>query len=82
MPVVVLPGEVDLHDVGVGQRGRCLGLTNEPLQEGGILAELLGEDLDGHEAVEGLVAAFVDHSHPSPAKLRNDLVRPDSFRHV
>jgi hypothetical protein len=82
MAVVVLPGEVDLHDVRMRERSRRLGFTDEALQEGGILGQVLGENLDGHETIERLVAPFVDHSHPTAPELRNHLVRSDFFRHV
>ena len=54
---------VDDRDVGVLEGGGGLGLAQEALAPVGVLRELLGEDLEGHFAVE----LGVDRHGPSAA---------------
>ena len=54
---------VNLHDVGVDQRGGGLGLELEPLQVGPIAGQLRLEDLDGHAAFQPLLLGQIDLGH-------------------
>ncbi len=61
--VVVLTPVVDRDDARVVQVGSCLGLSAEALDERGLGGELRKEHLDGHGAVEQLVARQEDVGH-------------------
>jgi hypothetical protein len=72
---VVLGDVVDRHDVRVrGEAGGGARLALEALAGTLVLAEVLGEDLDGDGAVEQLVVGFPDTGHPAVRDVANDLV--------
>ena len=62
---------VNDDDVLVLTAGGGPGLGQEPVD---VLDPLLGEQLDGHEAVELVVPGQVDLSHPAASELANELV--------
>ena len=75
--VVVPPGLADvdrLDDVGVVELGGRLAFLVEALDELGVLAEPLGQDLDRHGAVEAELLGLVDGGHRPGAELAEDLV--------
>ena len=61
-------------NVRVVQAGDGLRLTLEPLLQIGIGGDMLGEDFNGHGAVQAGVAGFVDLAHAPRADGREDLV--------
>ena len=54
--------------------GHGPGLRVEALDKGRLLGGLGREDLEGHDAVEGLLAGLVDHAHAALAQELEDLV--------
>jgi hypothetical protein len=54
-------------------------LAQKSLDVGGILGEVLAEDLDGDETVEGFFVRLVDDAHSAPSKLGNDPVMAQSI---
>ena len=59
---------VDLHDVGVDQRGGRLGLELESLEVGSIAGQLRLEDLDGHAPLEAFLLGQIDFGHRPAAQ--------------
>ena len=70
-----LADRVNRDDVRVGQLGGRLGLAGEPLADVLLEGELGWKNLDGHAALEPLVAGPVHHTHPAAADLALDGVR-------
>ena len=63
----------DRYDVRVVQLGDRLGLALEPFH--GILVgnACEAEDFEGHFPLERELLGFIDHAHPAPADLADDL---------
>ena len=62
-----VPHLVDLHDIGMHQRGGGLGLALEPLQVGLVVRQFRPEDLDGNPTFQVALLGKVDFGHrPSP----------------
>jgi hypothetical protein len=66
--VAVAADVVDRDDVGVAQPRGGAGLAAKALEEFGLAAELLAEDLDGDRPPEGRVLGGVDDRHPALAE--------------
>ena len=64
---------VDLHDVGVHQRGGGLGLALETLQIGLVAGQLRLEDLDRHPAFQRALLGQVDLGHGPAAQAAEQL---------
>ena len=81
---------VERQDVRVAERGDGLRLLREQHQPRGIGSECLEEDLDGHFALQPLVARAVDHARSARPDLLENLIvtqrlaqhREDRRRHV
>ena len=58
-----VPDLVDLHDIGVHQRGGGLGLALEPLEVGLVVGQFRPEDLDRHPAFQGALLGKIDFGH-------------------
>ena len=78
---VLLAVVVDGDDVRVVQAGRGLGLALEALAQRVVGAELGGDRLDRHEAVQDRVVGLVDLAHRALTDLFKDLVLPDLLEH-
>ena len=65
---LVQPGVEDLHDVGVDQARGCLRLALEARHEGGVLGQVLGQQLDRHPPLQALVEGEVDGRHAAEAQ--------------
>ena len=65
---------MDLGDVRVIQRGERLGFAREADVAVRVMRERLGQDFDGHVAIELGVARAEDLAHAAFAKQRGDLV--------
>ena len=61
-------------DVGMVERGCGLGFLDEPLLALRVGQLLVGEDLDGHDAVEMGVLRLVDGAHAAFADFLQDVV--------
>jgi hypothetical protein len=74
----------DAGDVRVQQGGRVAGLAPEALDELGVLGQLLGQDLDRHDAPEHLVVGPVHGAHAAPGQPLAEQVAAaqQSLRHV
>ena len=75
---VVLADLVDLHDVGVLQAGRRLGLTPEAGQLLGVGLVAGSQQLQGHDPIQGHLPGLVDHTHSAAAQLRQEFITPGS----
>ena len=64
-------------DVGVIQRGRCLGLAQESRLGFFVVEEVLGEEFEGDGEFEGGVLSFVDDAHAAFAEFGDDAVTVD-----
>src|SRR5262245_4622206 len=62
-------------DVGVVERGRCLGFKDEPLFPIEVGDLVGGQHLQCGEAIEASVARLVHLAHSASAEGGNDLVR-------
>ena len=71
--IAPLPELMDGHDVRVVQGGQGLGFGFEALGEFRVGRERLREELEGDEAVEGLLAGLEDRPHAAPADELDDL---------
>jgi hypothetical protein len=67
-PVDVKDGD----DVGVVEGRSGLGLPHEALPPVGVADGLVGEDLEGHQALKPGVEGAVDHAHSAGAHLLPD----------
>ena len=72
--VPVRPLVVDLHDVRMGQPGRCAGLSNEPGGELVVVREVGVHHLDGDVPIQAPVQRLVDGRHPSAGYSRPDQI--------
>ena len=70
----IAPRVVDLDDVGVLEAGGRLRLAAEARDEGLVLGQVLGQQLDGHPPLEHLVHREVDRRHPAGAEPALDAV--------
>ena len=59
---------VNLHDVGVDQRGGRLGLQLEPLQIDPIAGQFRLEDFDGHPPLQPFLLGQIDFGHRPAAQ--------------
>jgi len=77
LPLVLLD-RIDRADVRVieGRGGTRLAL--EPLQGGGVLLEILGQELERHPASEPRVLGLVHDAHPTAAELTSHTVVGDA----
>ena len=74
---VELADVVDVDDVRVAEPGGGLRLGLEAADQLGR-GQVAGQDhLHGHGAVEALLPGLVDHAHPAPADLADQLVRAE-----
>ena len=78
----ILAHRVDLDDVGVVEASGALRLAQESLDIVGVLFQVLTEDLDGDESVEGLLVSPVNDSHAAAAELGDDAVVADTIQHL
>ena len=74
---LILGDRVDLDDVGMAQGGGALRLPDESLDVFGVLLEVVSEQLDGDESIEGFLVGLEDDAHPTAAEFRHDLVVTD-----
>jgi hypothetical protein len=58
-----LAAVIDGDDVGMAEAGRGRRLAAEPLHEAGVAGVAVGQDLDRHPAMQGLVLRQVDVRH-------------------
>ena len=65
MPALVEPAVVDRHDVRVLERLGVLGLAEEPLEQGRVLGQRPGQDLDGDLVPRLHVDGAEDRAHPA-----------------
>ena len=68
---------VDDRDVGMVQRGQRLRFALEPPDGHAIGDQALGQDLDRHSAVQGLVMSPIDLTHATLPELAGDSVWPE-----
>ena len=78
---VLLADGVDLDNVRVVEAGRAPRLAQESLDVVRILGQMLAEDLDGDETVEGLLVRLVDDPHAAATELGNYSVMTDTVHH-
>ena len=74
MLAVLFLNAVDAGHVGMGKRRQGLGLAVEPGVAVGIAGEGVGQDFQGHVAVEFGVPRAVDLAHAPGADLGEDFV--------
>lgn len=65
---------VDGGDRRVVQRRHGMRLALEPLPRGGVVRQLLGEELDGDRSPQSVVHRPVDRAHPAAAQLADEFV--------
>ena len=70
---------VDGDDMGVLEGGGGHGLALETLDEGGVVAVLGVEDLEGHIALEHRVGGPVDRRHPAPPEELLDIIASEAL---
>jgi hypothetical protein len=70
---------VDGADVGVVQGRGGTGFAAEPIQNGEMAADLIGQKLERNETAEARVLGFVDHAHSPAAQLFDDSIMGDAF---
>ena len=68
----VLANVMDGADVGMVQRRRGLCFALETRQGLRIVGEFLGQEFQGHEAVQARVFGLVHHTHAAAAELFDD----------
>jgi hypothetical protein len=73
-----LPQIEDRHDVWVRERRDRHGLALETCPGGGIVCQVLREDLDRHIPAQPQIARTVDLTHTSSPQGRQDFVRSQS----
>ena len=79
---ILLANVVNGADVWMVQRGSCLRLALKAGQRLGIASHLIGQEFQGHKAVEAGVFGLVDHAHAAAAELFDDtVVRDDAINH-
>ena len=80
--LVGLAGLVDGDDVGVVEGGLQQALAPEALAEGGIGAELHGQHLQRHHALQRELGGAVDGAHAALSERAVDAVAGDGHRAV
>ena len=75
-PAVDLAGVMDRDDVRLGQPGRGVGLAAKPLAIPRLGAQLGGQHLDGHIAVDHGVVGLINLAHAALADHRQQPVTP------
>ena len=76
---VLVVNFVDRADVGMVQcRGR-LGFALETAECLRVFGYVVGQELEGHKAIELHVLGLVDHTHPAAAQLLDDAVMGEGF---
>ena len=76
--VVLLARVVDRDDVGVIEAGGEARLAQEPLAEALVAAEVAGDHLQRHLAIEGEMGRPVDDAHPAARDQRVEPVPAES----
>ncbi len=76
---ILLADVINCADVGMVQGGGGLGLALEAAQSLRIAGNLIGQELEGDEAMQASVFSFVHHSHPPAAQLLDDAVVRDGL---
>jgi hypothetical protein len=71
---VLLADVMNGADVGMIQRGRGPSFALEPAQCLPVASQIVGEELEGHEATKAGILRFVDHAHAAAAELLDDAV--------
>ena len=71
---VLLTNVVNGADVGVVQRGSCLGFTLKPRQDLRIAGDVRREEFECDKATQASVFGFVDDAHASAAETFDDAV--------
>jgi hypothetical protein len=71
-----LPDLVDAADIGMAQGRGGLGLAYESRPHRQVPIGRLGQELEGHLAVEGRILRQVDLAHAAPPELPEDRVLP------
>jgi hypothetical protein len=61
-------------NVGMVQRGSCLGFTSKTAQDLRMFGHFGGQDLQRHKAIEFSVLGFVNNAHPAAPQLLDDAV--------
>ena len=61
-------------DVRMGQRGKDSRLSPEAFAPGWVERELIGDDLQRDEPVEGRIAGAIHFAHPPSAQLAEDFI--------
>ena len=61
-------------DVGMVQGGDRAGFREEAFQGGGVLADLFGDDFQGHAAVHGYVPCEEDAAHSAASQELDELI--------
>jgi hypothetical protein len=79
MTATFLADVIDRANVGVVERGCCLGLAAKALESVAVLGEIVGKELEGDKTSEARVLGLVDHTHPASAELLDDAVVRDSL---
>src|SRR5713101_3379819 len=70
---------VNRADVGVIQCRGGLGFALETGEGLGISCDLIGQELQGHEAVQFHILGLVHHAHPATAELLDNAVVRDGL---
>ena len=76
--VPFLPQIEDRHDIWVRERRDCHGLALETCPGGGIVGQVLRQDLNGYVPAQPQIARTVDLTHTSSPQGREDLVGSQS----
>ena len=76
---VLLADVVDGADVGMIQRGSGPGFAAEAVQGLRVAGDLVGQELEGDEAMQPRVLGLVDHTHTAAAELFHDAVVRDGL---
>ena len=76
---VLLADFVNGADVGMVQGRGGLGFALKTGQSLRVSGDFLGQELQGHKAVQPGVLGLVDHTHPATAQLLDDAVVRDGL---
>src|SRR5207249_3308139 len=74
---VMIPHPIDRDDIGMIERGRSVGLPNEPVPKPHFLRDLQNEELENHLASGEGLNSQVHHAHAAPAEQELDGVSGD-----
>jgi hypothetical protein len=64
---------VNGHDVRMAQPGERTGFAGETFSESGVATRVLGQDLERHQSIEGLLPGFVNGTHAAIADELEDI---------